>query len=74
VRSVPAEWLVLETDAPDLSPHPHCGEANRPEWLTLIAARVAALRGWTMAETALITAANTQRVLRLPLPEGDGWS
>ena len=74
VRSVPAEWLVLETDAPDLPPHPHRGGANRPEWLTLVAIRVAALRGWTMAETALITAANTRRVLRLPLPEEDGWS
>jgi len=30
VRSVPAEWLVLESDAPDLPPHPHRGEANRP--------------------------------------------
>jgi TatD DNase family protein len=74
VRSVPAEWLVLETDAPDLPPHPHRGEVNRPEWLTLVAARVAALRGWTLAETALVTAANTRRVLRLPRPEEDGWS
>jgi TatD DNase family protein len=66
VRSVPAEWLALETDAPDLPPHPHRGEANRPEWLTLVAARVAALRGWTEAETARITSANARRVLQLP--------
>jgi TatD DNase family protein len=66
VRSVPAEWLVLETDAPDLPPHPHRGEANRPEWLALVAARVAALRGWTADETARITSANARRVLQLP--------
>jgi len=69
VRAVPAEWLVLETDAPDLPPHPHRGEENRPEWLSLVAARVAELRGWTAADTARITTANARRVLRLAVPE-----
>jgi len=68
VSAVPPEWLVLETDAPDLPPHPHRGQANRPAWLTLVAARVAALRGWTLAEAACITSANSRRVLRLPQP------
>ena len=72
VRRVPAEWLVLESDAPDLPPHPHRGEANRPEWLTLIATRVAELRDWTVDETARITSANTRRVLHLALPAEDG--
>lgn len=66
VRGVPAEWLVLETDAPDLAPHPHRGEDNRPEWLALIAAKVAALRGWTPEETARLTTLNARRILRLP--------
>lgn len=66
VRAVPAEWLVLETDAPDLAPHPHRGADNRPEWLALVAARVAQLRSWTPAETARITTNNARRVLRLP--------
>lgn len=66
IRSVPAEWLVLETDAPDLPPHPHRGEANRPAWLPLIATAVARLRGWTPEETAHITRRNARRVLRLP--------
>lgn len=66
VRNVPADWLVLETDAPDLAPYPHRGADNRPEWLTLVAERVAELRGWTLAETARITTDNARRVLRLP--------
>jgi len=70
VCHVPAEWLVLETDAPDLPPHPHRGAENRPEWLTLIAARVALLRGWTADETARITTANARRILRLPAEAG----
>jgi TatD DNase family protein len=68
IRQVPAEWLVLESDAPDLPPHPHRGRENRPAWLTLISAAVATLRGWTPQETARITTANTRRVLRLPEP------
>lgn len=65
VREVPAEWLVLETDAPDLAPHPHRGEVNHPAWLALTARRVAELRGWSDEETARITTANAKRVFRL---------
>jgi len=65
-RSVPREWLVLESDAPDLAPAPHRGEVNRPAYLPLIAARLAAIRGWSVAETSRVTTANARRVLRLP--------
>ena len=65
LRQLPAEWIVLETDAPDLAPHPHRGDSNHPAWLSLIAARVAEIRGWTRAETARITTANARRVLHL---------
>lgn len=69
VRSVPAEWLVLETDAPDLPPYPCRGQANRPAWLTLVAAEVGELRGWSAEETAHVTSRNARRVLRLPNAE-----
>jgi TatD DNase family protein len=65
IRQVPPEWLVLETDAPDMPPHPHRGTKNRPEYLTLVASRVAELKGWTMAETARITTGNARRILQL---------
>lgn len=67
LRSLPAEAIVLETDAPDLTPYPHQGEPNRPAWLTLVAHRVAELRGWSLEETARLTTANACRVLRLPV-------
>jgi TatD DNase family protein len=67
LKSLPAEAVVLETDAPDLPPHPHRGERNWPEYLSLIAAKVAEARGWTLEETARITTANALRVLtRIP--------
>jgi TatD DNase family protein len=68
LRLLPDEWLVLETDAPDLAPLPHRGEVNHPAYLSLIAARVATLRGWSIEETARITTANAQRILGLSGP------
>lgn len=68
VREVPAETLVLETDAPDMTPEPYRGDLNRPAYLTLIAREVAALRGWSLEETAQQTTANACRALGLPRP------
>lgn len=62
---LPEEWIVLETDAPDLAPHPHRGEQNRPVWLQYVQQRLAEIRGWTLEETAAITTCNARRVLRL---------
>ena len=66
VREVPAGVLVLETDAPDLTPEPHRGQLNRPAYLGLVAERVAELRGWSLEETAQTTTANACRLLKLP--------
>ncbi len=67
VRGIPAEALVLETDAPFQTPEPYRQQPNRPEHLGLIAERVAALRGWSLEETAHKTTANACRILGLSL-------
>ncbi|MFN3304631.1 MAG: TatD family hydrolase [Roseateles sp.] len=66
--TLPEDALVLETDAPDIPPHwlyktaeqRAAGETarNEPAELPRIAETLAALRGWTLARTAEITAAN----------------
>lgn len=66
VQNVPAESLVLETDAPYLAPHPCRDQPNHPANLILVAETVAGLRGWTLEETAHITTQNAQRILRIP--------
>lgn len=66
VSNVPAEALVLETDAPDMTPEPYRGQPNQPAYLGLVAKRVADLCGWSRAETARITTGNACRILRLP--------
>jgi len=59
---VPLDSLVLETDAPDLTPEPHRGGENEPAFLTLIAAAVARIRGVSCEEVAEATTANACRL------------
>lgn len=68
LKALPAEWIVLETDAPDLAPHPHRGQDNRPAWLRLIAEQVARLRGWSLEDCARITTDNARRMLKITPP------
>ncbi len=65
VRQVPARWLVVETDAPDMLPRPLRGEENRPAHLPLIVRRLAGLLGLSEVETARLTTSNARRVLKL---------
>lgn len=65
LKNLPAEWIVLESDAPDLAPHPHRGEPNRPHYLRFVAEKAATIRGWSLEKTAHITTANACRVLGL---------
>jgi TatD DNase family protein len=70
---LPANALVLETDAPDIPPHwlyrsaadraAGASSRNEPAELPRMAAVLAGLRGWTLPETAAITAANTRAAL-----------
>lgn len=67
---LPLASIVLETDAPDISPswiHPG---RNSPEELPRIGAVLAELRGLELADVAAQTSANARAVLpRLPLTE-----
>lgn len=66
LAGLPPTAIVLESDAPDMAPHPHRGEENRPAWLGLIADAVGEVRGWSREEVARITGDNARRVLGLP--------
>lgn len=58
--SLPLESLVLETDAPDLSPATHHWERNSPEYLPLVMQTIAQLRGISTETVAAQTTANAQ--------------
>ena len=62
---IPLEHLVLETDAPDMTPQRYRGRFNRPSWLVETAQRVAAVRGISLEEVGRVTTGNARRILRL---------
>ncbi len=67
-RLVPLERLLLETDGPYLTPEPHRGQRNEPAYLTLIAARIAGLKGIAPSEVSTATSRNAARLFRLKYP------
>lgn len=57
--------LMLETDAPYLTPHPYRGQRNEPAYLRLVAEQLALLMGRTVEEVAAETTAVTRRFFQL---------
>jgi TatD DNase family protein len=57
--------LLVETDAPYLSPVPHRGKPNAPAGVAYTAAALAEVRGWSPAHTADVTSANARRAFGL---------
>lgn len=65
IASCPRDRLVLETDSPYLTPVPHRGQRNSPEYIPLIGAKVAEIWGCDIAEVAALTTANARRLFGL---------
>jgi len=65
LERVPDALLLVETDAPYLAPVPHRGERNEPAYVACTAARLAELRGTTVAHIAAVTTANARRLFHL---------
>jgi TatD DNase family protein len=61
-REIPPERLLVETDAPYLSPEPHRGKRNEPAYVVETARRLAEIRGVPAAELERLTAANARRL------------
>lgn len=64
-KTLPLESIVLETDAPDMTPASHQGERNSPEYLPEVVQHLAALRGMEVAEIAASTTANALKLFGL---------
>jgi len=50
IAEMPAERIIVETDCPYLAPVPYRGRRNEPAYLPAVLARLAEVRGWTLAE------------------------
>jgi len=62
----PLDRIVVETDAPFLTPVPHRGKANEPAYVSLVASAIAAVKGVADDEVARATSQNAARLF--------GWS
>jgi len=63
-RDVPADRLLVETDAPYLAPVPYRGKRNEPAWVAHTARVLAELRGMTPDALAGLTTSNFRRLFR----------
>jgi TatD DNase family protein len=68
---IPADRLLVETDAPYLAPVPHRGRRNEPAFVVHTARQIADLRAMPLADLAAATTANFFRLFtkaRSPVP------
>lgn len=65
VRNIPSAALVVETDAPFMTPVPYQGEPNRPVLLSEIIKKVAEIREVGANEVNKMTAENANRLFKL---------
>lgn len=62
VQEVPLEYIVLETDAPYLTPVPYRGKPNESGYIPLIAAKVAELKQISIEKLAEMTTENALKI------------
>ena len=67
VRQLPLEKLLVETDCPYLTPHPHRGKRNEPAYVKLVAQEVARIKALSLEEVARVTSDNAQALFALNL-------
>ena len=64
-KMVPLDKLLIETDAPYLSPHPFRGKTNEPARVKLVAEEIARLRDMSYTELAKSTAKNAYKLFNI---------
>jgi len=65
VVDIPMEYLLLETDAPFLTPTPFRGKRNQSAYLTYIAVKLAEIKNLAVEEIAEITTKNAVELFKL---------
>jgi len=66
VPHISLSMLLLETDAPYLTPVPHRGTRNEPKYIPLIAQKIASLQGKEVSVIMEETTKNAQALFSLP--------
>ena len=64
-KYIPLERLLLETDAPYLTPVPFRGKENQPAYVKFAAEEIAKIRKTTFEEIDIATTQNAERIFKL---------
>lgn len=64
-QAVPLDRLLLETDAPYMTPVPYRGERNNSKFIELVAEKIAEVRGITAEEVCAAAEENAKRLFNL---------
>lgn len=64
VKELPLESLLLETDAPFLTPHPYRGKRNEPAYIPLIAKKIAEVKEISLEDLSKITTKNAKQLFQ----------
>ncbi len=67
VRLVPDDRVMIETDAPFMTPVPWRGKRNEPSYVGLVAEKIAEIRETTPEKVFQMTTQNARRFFALPL-------
>lgn len=62
LSKVPLDRLLIETDAPYLTPHPNRGKRNETGYVRLVAEAAAEIRGMSLQQLASVTTENAIRL------------
>ena len=65
VDKIPLEYIVLETDCPYLTPVPHRGKRNSPEYISYVAKEVAKIKNMDYEEVLNITNNNGRNLYHM---------
>ena len=65
IEKMPLEYMLLETDAPYLTPVPFRGERNEPAYLKYVVEKISELRSISTEEVERITTQNAKRAFKI---------
>jgi TatD DNase family protein len=63
---IPLDRLMVETDAPYLTPHPNRGKLNEPAFTRFTAEKLAEVKGVSLEELARVTTETTVNFFKIP--------
>ncbi|MFB6307232.1 MAG: TatD family hydrolase [Flavobacteriales bacterium] len=64
VKDIPLKYLLLETDAPYLAPHPFRGKRNEPSYMRKVAEKIAEVKNTYLSTVAEITSNNCRDIFK----------